>query len=238
MTTRLLQPQTGKIIDICNELKTGKPIQYILGETIFYDCIIKLNSATLIPRPETEELVDIIIRENKDFRGNIMDFGTGSGCIAIALASNIPGSVLTGIDISEDAITLARKNAGINNVNVSFIRSDILDLNSEIVNEAGMIVSNPPYIRDSEKQYMNKNVLCFEPPQALFVPDSDPLKFYSGILNVAEKILVPGGKIYFEINEAMGKSMIILLESSGYSEIYVVKDINSKDRIIKGRKNV
>ena len=230
--------QSIRIIDICNELKTGKPIQYILGETNFYDCIIRVNRATLIPRPETEELVDLIIRENRGFTGNITDIGTGSGCIGIALAANLPGALITGIDIAEDAIRIAQENALLNNVTVSFMTGDIFNFDFKTVNNAGIIVSNPPYVRDSEKQLMNKNVLDFEPHSALFVSDSDPLVFYRTILRLAEKILQPGGRLYFEINEVMGKSMTQLLESFGYTEIEVVADINNKDRIIKGRKNV
>lgn len=167
------QPVTGRqanrIIDICKELKTGKPIQYILGETNFYDCIIRVNRATLIPRPETEELVDLIIRENRGFTGNITDMGTGSGCIAIALAANLPGSLITGIDIAEDAIRIAQENALLNNVTVSFMTGDIFNFDFKAVSKAGIIVSNPPYVRDSEKQLMCKNVLDFEPHMALFV---------------------------------------------------------------------
>ena len=235
--------QAERILDICKELKTGKPIQYILGETIFYDCIIRVTEATLIPRPETEELVDLIIKENKDYSGNILDIGTGSGCIAIALATKLPKALISGIDISEEALMIARKNATLNTTHVSFIRGDILNIdneiiNNEIINKAGIIVSNPPYVRNSEKIYMNKNVLDFEPQIALFVEDSNPLVFYRGILKYAEKILIPGGKVYFEINEAMGKSMIDLFEQFGYSGIEIVPDINGKDRIIKGKKNV
>jgi len=230
--------EAEKIIEFTNELKTGKPVQYILGETTFYDCIIKVNGSTLIPRPETEELVDLIIRENKDYRGNIIDFGTGSGCIAIALAVNLPFSSITGIDISGDAISLARENAVLNNVKISFIKSDILNFGEEEFTKAGIIVSNPPYVRNSEKLLMGKNVIDFEPPLALFVPDYDPLVYYRAILKLAENILLPAGRLYFEINEAMGKSLIQLFESSGYSEIEIVPDINDKERIIKGRKNV
>ena len=230
--------EAEKIIEFTNELKTGKPLQYILGETTFYDCIIKVNGSTLIPRPETEELVDLIIRENKDYRGNIIDFGTGSGCIAIALAVNLPFSSITGIDISGDAISLARENAVLNNVKISFIKSDILNFGEEEFTKAGIIVSNPPYVRNSEKLLMGKNVIDFEPPLALFVPDYDPLVYYRAILKLAENILLPAGRLYFEINEAMGKSLIQLFESSGYSEIEIVPDINDKERIIKGRKNV
>ena len=227
-----------QIIIFSNQLKTGKPVQYILGETIFYDCKIKLNSSTLIPRPETEELVDLIIHENKDYDGNIIDFGTGSGCIAIALAVNLPLASMTGIDISEEALRIARENANMNNAKVLFIKGDILDFNKDSVGKTGIIVSNPPYVRNSEKAQMGKNVLDFEPHQALFVEDSDPLVFYNAILEHAENILIPGGRLYFEINEAMGRSLVHLMKSYGYSEIEIVLDINEKERIIKGRKNV
>jgi release factor glutamine methyltransferase len=229
--------QSEKIIKICQELKTGKPIQYILGETSFYNCTIRVNNSTLIPRPETEELVDLIIRENRGFKGNIIDFGTGSGCIAIALAANLPMSVLTGIDISDEAISIARENAILNNVKVSFLKGDILTLNYESLSGAGIIVSNPPYVTNSEKALMGKNVLNFEPHIALFVTDSDPLIYYNAILKLADKILLPDGKLYFEINEIMGRQLCQMLESNDYYDIEIVADINNKQRIIKGRKN-
>jgi release factor glutamine methyltransferase len=230
--------EASKIIEFTAGLKTGKPVQYILGETTFYDCIIKLNSSTLIPRPETEELVDMIVKENKDFNGTIIDFGTGSGCIAIALAVKLPLSKLTGIDISDDALKMARENALLNKVRVSFMKADILDFIKTDIGKAGIIVSNPPYVRDSEKSLMGKNVLEFEPHQALFVPDSDPLVYYKAILRLAQNILLPGGRLYFEINEAMGASLVQLMSLFGYSEIQIVPDINNKERFIKGRKNV
>jgi len=229
--------EADKIVDFTAHLKTGKPIQYILGETTFYNCVIKVNSSTLIPRPETEELVDLILRENKGFNGNIIDFGTGSGCIAIALAANLPFSEITGVDISEDALILSRENAILNNVRVSFMRNDILSIDPEVFTKAGIIVSNPPYVRNSEKLLMGRNVLDFEPHQALFVSDSEPLVYYNAILNIADKILLPGGSLYFEINEAMGNSLINLFKAFNYSEIKIVLDLNGKERIIKGRKN-
>lgn len=226
-----------KLMDICSELKMGKPIQYILGETFFYDCIIKVNNETLIPRQETEELVDLIIRENKGFNGSIVDVGTGSGCVAIALSRNLPGAKVTGIDISEGALKLAGKNALLNNVDITFIKADIFNFSLTTLSDSGILVSNPPYVRNSEKQYMNRNVLSFEPQDALFVPDSDPLIFYRAILKMSKNILIHGGKIYFEINEAMGSHMYELLALFGYSEIRIFKDINGKDRIIKGTRN-
>jgi release factor glutamine methyltransferase len=229
--------QAVRVIKITEELKGGKPVQYVLGETSFYDCIIKLNSATLIPRPETEELVHLIINENRGYNGDIIDFGTGSGCIAIALAANIPGAKVTGIDISEDAIRIAHENAILNNVCVSFLKGDIFNFNNTGISKAGIIVSNPPYVRNSEKKSMGKNVLDYEPHIALFVNDSEPLVYYKALLNIAGKNLVPGGQLYLEINEALGDSMVSLLASSGYSEIRIIADINNKDRIIKGTKN-
>jgi release factor glutamine methyltransferase len=229
--------QAELVFDICKELKTGKPIQYIIGETIFYNCSIRVSGATLIPRPETEELVDLIIKENRDYTGNIIDIGTGTGCIAIALAANMPSAKIIGIDISEEALVIARKNAVLNKSQITFIQADILKIKDAIIDKPGIIVSNPPYVRNSEKMYMNKNVLNFEPPIALFVDDSDPLKYYRAILEFAEENLSRGGKVYFEINEAMGSEMIRLFESFGYSGTEVVKDINGKDRIIKGKKD-
>lgn len=234
----LTSEQNDRIVDICKELKTGKPIQYILGETLFYDCNIKVNYHTLIPRPETEELVDLIIKENRYYKGNIIDIGTGSGCIAVALAANLPGSAVTGTDISDEAIEIAQENAVLNKVIISFVKDDIFNSDLAKSNKAGLLVSNPPYVRNSEKQLMKNNVLDFEPHLALFVRDSDPLAFYEAIIKVAEKVLLPGGRLYFEINEAMGKPMVNLLESYRYLQIQIVDDINGKARIIKGTKDV
>jgi len=235
---RLNDGEVQKVIEFVEELKTGKPIQYIVGETTFYNCTIKLNDSTLIPRPETEELVNLIIRENRGYQGNIIDFGSGSGCIAIALAANLTHSALTGIEISADAIKIAQQNSVLNNVKVSFIKGDIFNFDPEEISKSGIIVSNPPYVRESEKLLIAPNVLDFEPPLALFVNDSDPLIYYKAILKLADKILLPGGRLYFEINEMMGKPMILLLKSFDYSEIEILADINNKERIIKGRKNV
>jgi release factor glutamine methyltransferase len=226
-----------RVNEIIRELKEGKPIQYILGSTDFYNCIIRVNETTLIPRQETEELVDMVIRENRKFTGNILDIGTGSGCIAVALAKNIPGASVCGIDISGDALIVAMENGRLNNVSVEFRQEDILNPGGILISGQGIIVSNPPYVRHSEKVLMNRNILDFEPPEALFVNDSGPLVYYISILKMAERILLPGGKVYFEINEAMGKEMINLLETYGYSGTGLFKDINGKDRIIRGNKN-
>jgi release factor glutamine methyltransferase len=226
-----------KIIRYTDELKAGRPVQYIVGETTFYNCMLKLNSSTLIPRPETEELVDLIIKENKGFNGTILDIGSGSGCIAIALAVNLSSSIVTGVELSDEAVRISRENADLNNVKVSFLQGDILTFDPGVIDKAGIIVSNPPYVMNSEKTKMAKNVLDFEPPLALFVSDSDPLLYYRAILKLAEKVLLPGGRLYCEINEAMGGPMVQLLKLFDYTEIEIALDINEKERIIKGRKN-
>jgi release factor glutamine methyltransferase len=226
------------VIRYCRELKTGKPVQYITGEALFYDCKINVRPGVLIPRPETEELVDLITKENKGFKGSIIDIGTGSGCIAVALAANFPSSKVTGIDISATAIKTAIKNAEQNNVTVSFLEADLFKIIPSEIQNADIIVSNPPYVRNSEKQNMSRNVLGFEPHKALFVPDNYPLKFYRAILDLAGNTLNHGGVVYFEINEAMGKPIHDLLESYRYHGIKIIKDINGKDRIAKGKKDV
>jgi release factor glutamine methyltransferase len=231
------QKHANQIISICRDLKTGKPLQYILGETRFYNCTIKVNSETLIPRPETEELVDLIVKENKGFSGSILDIGTGSGCIAIALAINLPGSSVTGIDISEGAIALAKENAALNNASVNFLYADILNIAGNSFAKTNIIVSNPPYVRESEKKQIASNVIDFEPHTALFVPDSDPLKYYNSIMKLADLIHLPGGRLYFEINEAMATEMISLLEEYRYMEIEINRDLNGRERIVKGIRN-
>jgi release factor glutamine methyltransferase len=231
---RITEKQSSEIIRICEDLKTGKPYQYVLGETTFYDCIIKVNPSVLIPRPETEELVDLLIHENKGYTGEIIDFGTGSGCIAIALATKLAGAWVTGIDISESSLRLAEENASLNKVAVSFKYGDILNFDIDSVKKAGIIVSNPPYVRHSEKKLMNSNVLDFEPHNALFVEDSEPLLYYKSLLEIGRYVLIHPGRIYFEINEAMGSRMKALMDDTGYSDVQILKDLNNRDRIIKG----
>jgi release factor glutamine methyltransferase len=225
------------IMRYCSELKTGKPLQYVTGETLFYDCKIKVNRRVLIPRPETEELVDLIVKENKGFAGSIIDIGTGSGSIAIALAVSIPLARVFGFDISTAAIRTANKNAVNNNAEVTFLIADLFRVDPSVLPKADVIVSNPPYVTDSEKKYMKKNVLDFEPHKALFVPDRDPLKYYRGILNLADHNLSPGGSVYFEINEVMGRQISDMLRLHKFVEIKILKDINGKDRIAKAKKD-
>ena len=235
--TPVQKKHVQRITRICRELKKGRPLQYILGYTEFYNCTILVDENTLIPRPETEELADMIIRENNRFTGAVLDAGTGSGCIAIALAINLPGTSVTGFDISDGAIKKAIENASLNNAHVTFLVTDIFNPDPRLLSDTGIIVSNPPYIRESEKRHMASNVLGHEPPAALFVPDSDPLIYYRAIIKLASRILVPRGKVYFEINEAMGKQLSELLLTSGFTSVEIIKDLNNKERIIKGIKN-
>lgn len=239
MTDHPVNPeQFSRVRDICRELKTGKPLQFILGETTFYNCTIRLNNYTFIPRPETEELVNLIIHENRGFKGKIIDIGTGSGCIAIALATNLPGSEVIATDVSDEALRIAEENAAVNNATIRFIRDDIFRYQNLTEIRTDIIVSNPPYVRDSEQKFMNRNVLEFEPHSALFVPDSDPLIYYKAILKWASATLKPNGRIYFEINEEMGRQISELLSLYSYSDIKIIADINGKDRIIKGTRHV
>jgi release factor glutamine methyltransferase len=226
-----------EITEIISRLRNGTPVQYVFGETTFYGCTIKVNEYTLIPRQETEELVDLIIKENKDFRGEITDIGTGSGCIAIALAKNISGAVVTGLDISLQALEIARMNAADNTVEVKFLPADILVPDKKTLPRAKIVVSNPPYVREAEKSLMHRNVTEHEPHLALFVPDNEPLKFYSAILEASGHMLPEGGRIYFEINEAMGNQVAALTEEYGFGNVRIIKDLNGKDRFVKGVKN-
>jgi release factor glutamine methyltransferase len=229
--------KTKRIEEITAELKRGRPLQYILGETVFYDCLLKVNEHTLIPRQETEELVDLIIKENRGYDGDLIDLGTGSGCIAIALAKNLPGTHVTAIDISTEALETAMINAADNAVTVSFLKANILVPDKLPCKPAGIIVSNPPYVRESEKKLMHKNVLDHEPHSALFVSDNDPLIFYRAILEASRILLKPAGRIYFEINEAMGSEVASLAESYDLRNVKIIKDLNEKDRFVKGEKN-
>ena len=222
---------------ICSELKTGKPLQYIMGETEFYGCRIVVNNNVLIPRQETEELVDLILKENQGYTGSIIDFGTGSGCISIALSLNLPVASIQATDISDEALKIARANVLINNAKVDLIQSDILGPVHPGLSHAGIIVSNPPYVRNSEKEMMHKNVLDFEPHNALFVPDNDPLIFYKALLSISFTLLHEKGKIYFEINEALGSKIESLFKSFGFKDTRIYKDINGKDRMARGVRN-
>ena len=243
---------------IVTELKTHKPIQYILGETLFYGLPFLVNEHTLIPRPETEELVDFIISDvkNLEFKSKklqLLDIGTGSGCIAISLAKNIENCQVFAIDVSENALEIATKNATINEVEVTFIIQDILKMPSlnELTNHNSkpetrnpkpetrnlkfdIIVSNPPYIRNLEKLEIKENVLKYEPHLALFVADDDALLFYRKIAHLAKEHLSENGKLYFEVNQYLGLETVQLLKDMGFKDVILKQDIYGNDRMVRG----
>ena len=220
--------------NIVVRLMKGQPLQYVLGETHFYGLKLKVAPSVLIPRQETEELVDWITRKAGDKAEDILDIGTGSGCIAIALSKNLPQARVWACDISEKALELARENARLNQAEISFKQADILDEASpEAFPPFDIIVSNPPYVTDSEKKSMAANVLDHEPHLALFVEDSDPLCFYRAIAAFALRKLRPGGQLYFEINEAFGLQVLALLRQSGFQHVELRKDLNGKDRMVR-----
>ena len=215
-------------------LKKGEPIQYIVGKSFFYGLSFEVNPSVLIPRPETEELVDLIISENRDKKNLVvLDFGTGSGIIAIALAKNLTDAKVCAVDISEEALRTASQNACNNAVQVEFSLFDILyDSAEKLGKKFNIIVGNPPYIPEKEKSSLHKNVVCFEPHQALFVPDDEPLIFYEKIFETGKTLLSSGGKIYVETHEKFHDEIETLALKTGFSSIRKLKDINGKPRII------
>ncbi|MCB0461095.1 MAG: peptide chain release factor N(5)-glutamine methyltransferase [Flavobacteriaceae bacterium] len=227
------------------KLKNYEPIQYIIGETEFYGLPFKVNPSVLIPRPETEELVQWIIdchsKQSEESELNILDIGTGSGCIAIALAKNLPNAKVYALDVSEKALKTAKENALKNNVEVEFVQGNILNLcHAELVSASqkfDIIVSNPPYVRELEKEMMSANVLDQEPHLALFVEDDDALLFYRKITELSSSVLKPNGYLYFEINENLGTHIKELLANNSFNDIELKKDIFGKDRMIKGIKS-
>ncbi|MDR2473664.1 MAG: peptide chain release factor N(5)-glutamine methyltransferase [Tannerella sp.] len=224
-----------KIKKIVSRLVRMEPFQYIIGETVFCNLLLHVSPAVLIPRPETAELVNIIIKDAKrQSTVNILDIGTGSGCIAIALACSLPHAIISAIDVSLDAIATAKANDANNHIN--FQTCDILDsaaaLNMFLVENFDIIVSNPPYITESEKSAMSANVLDYEPYIALFVPDDNPLMFYEPIARFAKAKLKPVGKLYLEINPLFVTELKEMLENHGFKTIELLKDINSKYRFI------
>lgn len=227
--------ELAEIEKIVSRLKNHEPIQYILGETEFYGLPFYSVPGVLIPRPETEELVQWIVQKNELLAPNILDIGTGTGCIAVSLSKNIPESIVIACDISPVCIETARRNAELNSVQVSVFEYDVLTGAPEVSFPGlDVIVSNPPYIRETEKLLMEKNVLDFEPELALFVPDENPLLFYGQIADFAFIHLKETGRLFFEINEAFGNECREMLRQKGFSDIELKKDINGKDRMIRG----
>ena len=209
------------------DIKKNIPIQYVLGETHFYNLKFNVNSSTLIPRPETEELVRYILSHNFS---SVLDIGTGSGCIAISIAKNSNASI-DAIDNSKEALEIAKSNAILNSVDVNFMFNDVFGIS--VAKKYDLIVSNPPYVLNSEKKYMHQNVIDYEPHNALFVEDSNPLIFYEKIALIASKNLNSNGLLFFEINEKFGEQIIDLLLKLNFVDIELKKDINGRDRIIK-----
>lgn len=240
----ITKSETDTFFKVLEDLKQQKPIQYILGETEFFGLPFKVNKNVLIPRPETEELVDLIIRSvtslEVDKPVKILDIGTGSGCIAIALAKNLPNAKVYALDVSKEALKVAKQNAEINKVDINFIEASILDDTCHLVFEAesnfDIIVSNPPYVRNLEKEEIKPNVLDNEPHLALFVEDDNPLLFYRAITNFAIKKLKDKGSLYFEINQYLGEETQQLLIDANFEAIELLKDLNGNDRMLKAEK--
>ncbi len=234
---------------ITNELLEHKPVQYVLNEAWFAGMKFYVDENVLIPRPETEELVQWMVEENAKARSqrsnniehstfNIIDIGTGSGCIPIALKKNLPDANVSAVDVSVGALMVAKQNAGAQHTAIHFMQLDFLDETQWVLlNHYDIVVSNPPYIKQSEDNIMSKNVLKYEPRNALFVPDEDALVFYKALAKFGSQHLVAGGSIYMEINEALGKNVTELFTLEGYSNVTLRKDMQGKDRMVKANWN-
>lgn len=231
---KLSETQLDQFGDALLRLKKHEPIQYITGETQFFGLNFKVNKSVLIPRPETEDLVLWILDDFNERKEElkILDIGTGSGCIAVSLAKNLPQAKITAIDISVEAIDTARENAELNQVEIDFKQADILQM-TELPEQYDVIVSNPPYVRELEKEDMQRNVLEFEPETALYVKDHDPLLFYEKISELAVNSLKNKGAVYFEINQYLGEETEKILIGKNFRTI-LKKDIFEVDRMLKG----
>ncbi|MHB8206886.1 peptide chain release factor N(5)-glutamine methyltransferase [Mucilaginibacter sp.] len=233
--------QAERLNTILTRLQTGEPVQYLLGHTEFYGLPFKVNPSVLIPRPETEELVDWALTSVGSCKlavSNILDIGTGSGCIAISLKKNLPNTSVSAIDISSGALETAKQNADLNEVKVDFIQDDIL--NSKISGQGNekveVIISNPPYVTLYDKTQMHTNVTDFEPHSALFVPEDDPLIFYKAIADFALNNLIDNGLLFLEINESLGDETVDLLQTKGFRNIELRKDMSGRDRMVKANR--
>lgn len=234
-STPILPEHELQIYDIIHQLERYRPIQYIVGYTEFYGFKFLVNESVLIPRPETEELVEWISTDYKGSSPAIIDLGTGSGCIPVSLAKNLPGATIFGADISMEALDVASENALLNGVHVNFISLDILSNRFPEFNPFDVIVSNPPYVTLQQKDRMEHNVLDFEPHLALFVPENDPLIFYKAIGAFANSFLSPKGSLYFEINEDLFQETSNAIKELGF-ETELRKDIHGRYRMLKARR--
>jgi len=224
-----------QLAEILSRLETGEPVQYILGETEFYGFPFKVNPAVLIPRPETEELVQWVLETAKHTPvKTILDIGTGSGCIAIALKKHLPNVQVYAMDVSAAALNIAKQNAKLNDTDVHFIFDDILNPTEQLP-QFDIIVSNPPYVTLEDKEKMHTNVTDFEPHTALFVPQDDPLIFYRVITQFAAKRLNPFGHLFFEINESYGEQTIDLINSNRFINSELRKDLTGRDRMTRAQ---
>jgi release factor glutamine methyltransferase len=233
-----IEPGTSEIFNkALIELKRGVPIQYIIGKAWFDELIFKVTPDVLIPRPETEELLQLVIRENsgKTYQEfSILDIGTGSGCLAVSLKRAFPHARVSAMDKSAGALSIARENAHLHNTDITFLLLDILDRSRwPDSGEYDVIVSNPPYVLRSEQALMHRNVVDHEPDEALYVPDEDPLLFYRTITEFAWKKISRPGTLYFEINEKFGEEVKRLVQSAGFEKAGVVRDFQQKDRFVK-----
>ena len=235
-TRRLSESELLTQRSIVKKLLNSEPIQQIVGKVEFFDCIFKVDANTLIPRPETEELVELILQNNPKENLNLLDIGTGSGCIPIVLKKNRVNWKISAIDISMGALKIAKENAIKNETKIDFRQDNILNSTHQFQTLFDIIVSNPPYVLASDKEQMAENVLKFEPHLALFVEDEDPLLFYRSILKYSEKNLAKNGWIYFEIHESFGKEMFKLMEKFKFKNIEIIKDLQGKDRMVLGQK--
>ena len=226
----LSESELLKFRSVLKELELGRPLQYVLGETEFYGLNFKVNEHVLIPRPETEELVDLILSENKS-NESLVDIGSGSGCISISYAFNSRENNCYAIDVDPNALKVVGLNAKQNSVNIEMIEMDILNW-SELPQKFDVVVSNPPYVLETEKSEMNSNVLDFEPGLALFVDNEEPIIFYERIADFALKHLNDAGKLYFEINEKYGLEVMECLKIRNFKDIRIIKDLSGKDRIV------
>lgn len=239
---RILQQDLGQSANLEDELNsllpqllTGRPFQYVLGKASFFGMDLYVNEAVLIPRPETEELVDRIVKSRLSNTPRIIDIGTGSGCIALALKKAIPEAEVYAMDVSGEALEVARKNANSLGLEINFIQADILEWEFVVDSDLrfDLVVSNPPYITPGEKLEMESHVLDFEPDLALFVPEESPLLFYQHIADFARNHLFPYSKLYFEINQKYGRDIQDLLLKKGFKEVRIVQDMQGADRIIE-----